>query len=557
MSLREKLIATQRRLLAAVQRDIRAALGKQPAALRRYYSGYRRRFRRPFTPATREELLRACAAADIIFVGDYHTLAAAQRVPIQLIRALSDRGRRRWTLALEMLQVEDQTAANRYMAGEIDDEGFLRAIDYENAWGFPWPNFRRLFAFARETGARVIGINCNPKLRENSLEQRDICAAMAIAMEAKSHPDRKILVLDGDLHVALTHLPTRTAHMLHDMGIRRRWVIVYQNSETIHWRLVEQGRERETGIVRLGPREFCLQTTHPIAKYQSFLNWLEFEEELRPSMRGVLADEDDEEDAPRQVQRFVDTIRRTLEIRGDFTDFTVYTIGDLHYLDDLRDVHVYTNEEIDLVFIQILKGESHFLPEGNLIYLANLTVNHAAEEAAHYINAKLSGPAPAVDSPLDDFYQRTMREVLGFFGSKIINPQRLAYLDADFEGIARELHRRRVDVQRRDLRKITRHVLRHLEIERGVLRGKRRPPSRLPREQFREFSVYLGIVHALGYRLGTLLYAAFEKERIGTGEVRDLFSQPWREPGSAQAAYFGLLRRLQGPPPPEQAAERL
>ena len=70
------------------------------------------------------------------------------------------------------------------------------------------------------------------------------------------------------------------------------------------------------------------------------------------------------------------------------------------------------------------------------------------------------------------------------------------------------------------------------------------PPRRLPRRYWSEFSVFLGTVHALGYRLGLQLYHAFEQEIVSREEVRALFGMNFEEPGSAQRTYFQLLRRL-------------
>jgi hypothetical protein len=545
MGFRDQLIRVQRRILASIERDIHGTLGPQPAGLGLYERAYHRRLEQPFTVSNREDLLRACEAAHIIYVGDYHTLGAAQRLPLALLSLLIDRSDHEWTLALEMLQVSHQGPCDRFLAGEIGERRFLEEIEYGKTWGFDWDNFRHLFEFARENALRVIGINCDVQVRQTSLRQRDDCAALAIAQEAKADPNRKILVLDGDTHVAPQHLPHRVNSRLQELKARRRSLVIYQNSEEVHWRLVEMGRERTVEVVRLSRREHCVQHTHPIVKLQSYLNWLEYEQELSSTFTKSWSVDDTARITPEdQIQRFVDSIARALGIRGDLTDFTIYTLEDLDFLDALRDLHVYSNEEIGLVFIQILKGESTFLPDGHMIYLANMTVNHAAEEAAHYINFKLSGPAPKVKSREHDFYHRTLREALGFFGSKIINPTRLAYREADFLEIEQELYGKRLGTKGRDLRKITRVVLHHMRIERAVLAGERRPPRRLPRSHFREHSVLIGAVHALGYRLGLWLYNGLEQGAVSRDEVRDLFSESHADPDGTRTRYFDLLQRL-------------
>jgi heme-binding uptake protein ChaN (Tiki superfamily) len=559
VSHRSQLIQVQRRILGAIRRDIRETLGKQPRDLERYERVYHEQIERPFRATTRETLLTTCEQADIVFVGDYHTLAAAQQFALRLLRTLWERGSRDWTLALEMLQVCDRGSVERYLARELDDEEFLREIEYDKTWGFRWPHFRPFFETARELKIPVIGINCDLQVRRASLVERDICAAMAVAQTAAANPGMKMLVVDGDMHVAKPHLPAMVDDLLRKLEAKRRWVVIHQNVESVHWRLVEQGRERKVEVVRFSPRELCVQHTHPLVKLQSYLNWLEYEEMLAPVLGETWSGDGEREiNLQGQVGRFIESIAKTLGIRDDLSDFTVYTVGDLNFLDDLSDVHVYTNEEIGLVAIQILKGESHFLPEGNLIYLANLTVNHAAEEAAHFINFQISGPPPQVKSRRHDFYHRTMREVLGFFGSKIINPSRLAYRAEDYRDVERELRGKRLDVKGRDLRKIARAVIAHLEIEEEVLANPGHAPRRLPKRCWDEFSVFIGVIHALGYRLGLLLYNGLEQGAISREEIRDLFRMPFAEEGSAREAYFDLLGRLREVRVPyERQRERL
>jgi uncharacterized iron-regulated protein len=545
-SFRQSLIKVQRRILNSVRRDIRSTLGPHAPGLARYERVYRRRVDQTFTIEAREDLLKACDRAQIIYVGDYHTLGAAQDFARVLLQTLIERTDHEWTLAMEMLQVSDQSACDRYLADEIDEEQFLREIEYEKNWGFDWNNFRPLFDFAQENGVPIIGINCDVQVRQASLVERDTCAAMAIAHEAANDPERKFLVLDGDMHIAPQHLPQRVNAYLRELKTSRRSVIIYQNSEEVHWKLVEKGRERDVDVVRFNAREHCVQHTHPIVKLQSYLNWLEYEEELAGARSAQWADEVDADRTHEdQVQQFVDSIAKTLGIRGaDLTDFTVYSVEDLNFLDHLKDVHIYSNDEIGLVFIQILKGESTFLPDGHMIYLGNLTVNHAAEEAAHYVNFKVSGPPPKVESREHDFYHRTMREALGFFGSKIINSSRLAYRIADFIELEQELLGKRLDTKGRDLRKIVRVVLHHHGIERSVQAGKRLLPENLPKMYFQEHSVTIGAVHALGYRLGLWLFSALEEGIVTTEEIRALFELRFEEEHSARDCYFDLLSRL-------------
>ena len=73
------------------------------AAFRAYEARYLRRTRSFEREATYAELLIEAAKADVVFVGDYHTLKQSQRSFLKLVQRRSSR--RPLLLALEFVQV--------------------------------------------------------------------------------------------------------------------------------------------------------------------------------------------------------------------------------------------------------------------------------------------------------------------------------------------------------------------------------------------------------------------------------------------------------------------
>src|SRR5205807_537677 len=61
----------------------------------------------------------------------------------------------------------------------------------------------------------------------------------------------------------------------------------------------------------------------------------------------------------------------------------VYTAGDLSFLQTLSN-RGFSKKEIHTIERQILARESYYIPRARIAYLANLSVNHAAEEATHF-----------------------------------------------------------------------------------------------------------------------------------------------------------------------------
>jgi hypothetical protein len=244
------------------------------------------------------------------------------------------------------------------------------------------------------------------------------------------------------------------------------------------------------------------------------------------------------------VRGLVREIARFLGVdAGVLQDFKLYTTRDLDFLVDLEACGLYSRREIGEVKRQILNDESYFLSRGNIIYLSSLSVDHAAEEAAHYINNKLSRHVPCPLPPRRDFYTRILKEALGFLGSKIVSPRRPCHGEDDFAEIIAHAASGRAGAEWRPLVKLARLVLRHLEAERAIARG---TPKRVRLRAIHEqpLDLHLGITHSLGYILGEKLHRGVVSGRIGRALVRELYHSPLSRRDEAERAYFHLVKLL-------------
>jgi len=533
----------QKRLVNRIKREIDASIGALTPELRAYKRKYNAEFRH-YHVSSKEELMEAVLAADIVFLGDYHTLRQSQQTLLKLLEeALPNR--LDIVLALEMVQREDQAVLDEYMAGTISEDEFLKRIDYERTWGFPWNYYQPIFKAAKENCLRVVGINSHSEDERHMLEERDRVAAEAVAREALARQDALIVVFDGDLHVAAAHLPAKVKEILRGYGVKRKMLRIFQNSENIYWRLAENYNE-QVDVVRLRRDAFCVINTTPLVKYQSYLNWESNREELKPVLKSNwLLSRDKSLNYSGQMRRIVHAIASFFEIREEgLDDFTVYTTGDLDFLERLRESGEYTPGEIQEITVQILKNESYFITKGHILYLANLSLDHAAEEAAHLINHVCAGSA---EEPLvceADFYYRAMKEAIGWLGSKVINPKRTCYREQDYYDFLKESAGKKLPPHEDEIRRISRYVKQHKAMERRLFKkGGGRPTLRrifdLP------ISVHIGVTHALGYMLGDKLHYAMMSGDVKKDEMHRLFYEPLHEPGRAFELYMHYAERME------------
>ncbi|MEZ6183788.1 MAG: ChaN family lipoprotein [Planctomycetota bacterium] len=482
---RRELLAIQRRLYRRLQREIEALEDDPPPNVGIYQEEFERDVNSFEAVSSKAELVRAAADADVVYVGDYHSLPQAQRTVCKLLLALGKLGRP-LVYCTELVHTPDQPLLDAYMSGGLSEEAFLREIHYERDWGFPWPPYRDAFEIARELGARVLAINSDPKEHAHDhLLERDFRAARVVVDAARAQPDALIVVFHGDFHVARDHLPLLVDSLLEQerLGARRR-LIVHQNAEEIYWQLARKGLE-DTNVVRLAADAYCVFNATPLEKLHSYLNWVSNRPALEPPGAGMSSwdlqeleedddddddddlasdegddafeDEDEDDDAfedddgqdlrleyAEQVLEIVQTIAQFLEIeREDLDSFELFTVNDLDFLDYLATQQGFSEQERADVMRQILSNESYFIPKGRVIYLSDFSVVNAAEEGAHFLHhlcAAYDWERPR--NLVTDFYFRAVTEALGYCGSKLIVPTRECWTEADCQAFV-SAHRRR------------------------------------------------------------------------------------------------------------------
>jgi hypothetical protein len=547
---REK-IALQK---AAVARLRRTIVGIDRNGRRRYIREFHEEFSRFEAVSSLDDLIVACYKADIVYIGDYHVLPAAQEFAARLLGEIAARSRR-VILCLEMVFTRHQRTLDRFMKGEIGEGEFLKAIRYEQDWGYAWPAFRRLFEVARERDIPVFGIDSEPRSGFRYIRRRDAHAAATIADIAARHPAAKIVTLIGESHLARNHLPRRLQDHLKGRGLEKRGVIVLQNLETIHWQLAERGIDH-VDVVTLGPDRFCHFNTGPIAKYEAY----------RQAVEAWDADSEDgdEVDLAPTITSVIDAILKFLRIdkyawpvrQAGRRAFLVDVYPDVYSgLDDgdLRGLlrgHGLAPDEAEEILGHVRRRGSCYVPRMNAVFIGQFSMVHAGEEAAHFVNLALKNEiyeqAPREMPQHDLFYTGVIEEALGFFGSKLIDPTRNHFFETEFYQYYRkdrETIERETPYRYEDFNAIINFILLHKKFEAAY-----HDYDEVPAEILDGIRAESGraniLIHELGYFLGQQLYDAYHAGSLDRKEITRLFRQSFRESGSALRTYLDLTERL-------------
>ena len=92
----------------------------------------------------------------IIFVGENHDLKSHHLAQLRIIRALHE-SPVPVAVGLEMFGTHSQAALDRWINGQLSDEGFQK-VYYEN-WNVPWPLYSMIFEYVREMRIPLVGLN--------------------------------------------------------------------------------------------------------------------------------------------------------------------------------------------------------------------------------------------------------------------------------------------------------------------------------------------------------------------------------------------------------------
>jgi uncharacterized iron-regulated protein len=101
------------------------------------------------------EMLRDLAAARVIFIGELHDHRGHHQAQLSIIRALQTDATP-LAIGLEMFRRDSQPALDRWFAGNVTEDDFLR--DFEDNWSM-WEQYREIFVYARDRQVPLIGLN--------------------------------------------------------------------------------------------------------------------------------------------------------------------------------------------------------------------------------------------------------------------------------------------------------------------------------------------------------------------------------------------------------------
>ena len=546
-SLRSRRSAAQLHALVAVEREIKA---NDHNSRRKYLQDFSQAFRCYESVLDSTEVQQSIFEADIVLVGDYHALPAAQSFAASLLEQRAVAGGRPLVLGVETVFARDQHILEEWFRGEIDEGELRERIRFELDWGYEWEPFYELLEKARQHCAAIYGLDCMPREDLRKIAARDRHATDKIAEIRQRHPDAAVMVLFGESHLAPSHLP----QLLQERLPRERVLTILQNVDALYWRAAGEPRDR-VEAVRVADNVICVFNSTPLEKYESYRLCLD-----RWGREGSGAP-----DLGPTIYNLIDGLLRFLDINrysshnGTQPKFLVDLLPEVYcrnsdgLLRRLLSRKGVTEEEKKFMLRRVEECGSAYLPRVNAFYVREFHMMYAAEEAARFLHHACRGLPLRVNGhttePLaaeDSFYARALENALGYLGSRVMYPARPALRETDLYELYEQTHE---DLEQQsafgfeEFVKLVDFMVLHRQFELNPQRF-----SEVPKP-IEEGVVVAGekleyVTRQLGYLLGSELYNGYLEGRVTRGSLRRLFLTHLGQPGAARETYFSLVRKL-------------
>lgn len=115
------------------------------------------------------EFVDELSKVDLVFVGEQHDSVLHHQMQLQIIKSLyavdENLG-----VGMEMFQRPFQSVVDRYLAGQISEEQFLKETEYAKRWGYDWQLYRAIVEYARRNEIPLAALNAPAELTKRVKE---------------------------------------------------------------------------------------------------------------------------------------------------------------------------------------------------------------------------------------------------------------------------------------------------------------------------------------------------------------------------------------------------
>lgn len=401
----------RKKLYLQIKSEVARLLGDSWSEMHYLEKKYAKELIQSWRSVRKDEFYEDLVQSDIILIGDFHALQQSQRAQLRILREWPKN--KPYVLAVEFLQSRHQKFVDLWMQRKLSEKEFLKKVNWIKSWGFPWEHYKPLFELARAHKVPIVGINWSLKQTNiKTLQTRENFSVICLKKNKVKYPNHKIIMIYGDLHLSKNQLPK--AIKKNEIFRKSKLIRVFQNSESLYFQSLGLGLESKIEIVKLKSGDYCIQSVPPWIKWQSYLLFLEntYDRQL----------DDIDIDPTDHVGKLVDFLSEEYQVKIKKTNLAIYTANDTSVFLKIRK-KLNKNEWL-VVKRWITDRRSFYIPELEMGYLGQITVNHTATLSGEFVHSILSGRQKIYNGDMHDFERQIWIHAMTYLSAKIINHKR-------------------------------------------------------------------------------------------------------------------------------------
>ncbi len=357
----------------------------------------------PARPIAVESFIAEISSFQNIFLAEFHGVRQSQRSHLRILKKLYKKSTN-LVVACEFFNIKDEKAIASFSKGEMTEAQFLKAVEWQKNWKFPWEFYRPLVKWLIDHSIPFFGVS-KVNNRYKSLDECDHAVVKELKKLNHQYKSHQLVVIFGSLHMRPGGLPDI-------FGGKDSQAIVYQNIEPLYFKLLERGLEDNVDVVGLSKGRYCLVDIPPWVLWQNFL----FQMEKRGDF--ILSEEVDLND---QAAKIAELLASATGLEFNSSRISVSPgWSDNHFLKKVKMKFNYPSFLID----EFKRSGGGYIPERDLVFISKLSVNVLSSHVmAMLICQNLNIQKWSLD-PQKDFEAYIWYFGWQYFGSKMINPKR-------------------------------------------------------------------------------------------------------------------------------------
>jgi uncharacterized iron-regulated protein len=115
--------------------------------------------------ATLQDLVAELRDERVVYVGETHTAYGDHLLQLDVLKGMAAQPGR-LAVGVEWLQARFQPVLDAYLAGRIDEAGFLRDTQYFDRWRFDYRLYRPIVEYAKDNGIPLVALNASRELTD-------------------------------------------------------------------------------------------------------------------------------------------------------------------------------------------------------------------------------------------------------------------------------------------------------------------------------------------------------------------------------------------------------